>query len=315
MNVDRLSVLPEKVRALVSQCPSAGSGVNDYQFVSAMALSHYWDEETIYTFLREKVAGCGRHVSEEETGRQVRRGIEFAGHRSSANAIPYKQKWKKATDHPENVKKALGASQIRALDLSILSPVAVPPEWTPENFLRFLFQGDPLICCGRYQQVGRRVRPICETRRLSEWGLDANSQSLVVPSPMSKPHGVTNDGRASCRCNDNTGPRKYFVVEFDTIDFDTQARCIWRLHEVAPLTMALWSGGKSIHAWFSVEGEDEFTIQSFAHTAASLGADHHALTPCQLMRMPHGIRENGRKQRVFYFDFEQVNSSISNNEH
>jgi hypothetical protein len=35
--------------------------------------------------------------------------------------------------------------------------------------------------------------------------------------------------------------------------------------------------------------------------AVRLGADSHTWTRCQLVRMPDGIRDNGNRQRVYYF--------------
>jgi len=129
-----------------------------------------------------------------------------------------------------------------------------------------------------------------------------------VPSPMQSEFGTNQEGRESVRCNDNVGPRRFLVIEFDSGSRDEQAAIIWNLSKYGPLTLVLHSGGKSLHAWFYCQGEDEFPnsrLRRFMEYAVTLGGDSHTWVPCQFVRMPDGTRsENGKRQSVIYFNPE-----------
>ena len=119
---------------------------------------------------------------------------------------------------------------------------------------------------------------------------------------MTAPYGQTKSGgKRSMRCLDNTGPRRFLIVEFDDGTFDKHSALLWHLGKFAPLVMCVHSGGKSLHGWFFVADEPEPTIEKFFRYAVSLGADPATWTRCQLVRMPDGQRENGNRQRVIYF--------------
>src|SRR5262245_2661328 len=64
----------------------------------------------------------------------------------------------------------------------------------------------------------------------------------------------------------------------------------------APFVSAVHSGGKSLHGWFDVHGEDEKKIKWFFRYAVSLGADPATWTRSQFVRMPGGRRDNGKAQ-------------------
>ena len=124
---------------------------------------------------------------------------------------------------------------------------------------------------------------------------------LIVPSPMSATRGTTKEGRESAHCLDNTGPRRFLVVEFDKGSFDEHAALLWHLSDFAPLATAVHSGGKSLHGWFYCQGEPEDKLRRFMSYAESLGADRATWTRSQFVRMPGGTRDGGCRQSVFYF--------------
>jgi hypothetical protein len=71
------------------------------------------------------------------------------------------------------------------------------------------------------------------------------------------------------------------------------------------------SAGKSLHAWFYVEGateEQEGTLERFFAYAVSLGVDPRLWTRSQFVRMPNGTRRitggvqhEPRRQSLLYF--------------
>jgi hypothetical protein len=73
-----------------------------------------------------------------------------------------------------------------------------------------------------------------------------------------------------------------------------------------PLALAVHSGGKSIHSWYFCEGLTDEQLRPFMGRAVRLGADPATWTRCQLVRMPNGTRDNGKRQRVHFFAPEVI---------
>jgi hypothetical protein len=170
-----------------------------------------------------------------------------------------------------------------------------------EELVDDLFPGNPLLCCGGdlKTHVGTGTR---EELRGQLAGLQ-----FIVPSPMTSEEGHRNsDGELSVRTLENTGPRRFLVIEFDQGTIDSHAAVLWHLARLAPLVLVVHSGGKSLHGWFSCAGADEDTLLRFMRYAVSLGADHATWTRCQFVRMPDGLRPRRGaapvRQRVFHFN-------------
>jgi len=106
----------------------------------------------------------------------------------------------------------------------------------------------------------------------------------------------------SDRCLKNTGERHFLIVEFDTGTTDEHAALLLHLAGRAPLTLAVFSGSKSLHGWFYCAGVAEEKVSRFFRYAVSLGADRATWTRCQLVRMPDGLRDDGNKQTVYFFN-------------
>lgn len=167
------------------------------------------------------------------------------------------------------------------------------------QIIPILFPGDPLICAGMDNNV-------FATAKVSELG-DLSRRQFIVPNPMSKPFGrvkCPKPGRPaeSAHTLENTGPRRYAVIEFDSGSADDHACLLWELSSYCPFVMAVHSGGKSLHGWFFVEGQLEEKIKRFYRYAVSLGADHATYLKSQFVRMPDGRRKNGNPQLVYYFN-------------
>ncbi|HWB06936.1 MAG TPA: hypothetical protein VG796_28185 [Verrucomicrobiales bacterium] len=144
--------------------------------------------------------------------------------------------------------------------------------------------------------------------------------------------GRSKEGKISLRCLDNTGPRRFLVIEFDFKATDAEgnptpeapllarladegrtvqdlcAALLLRLRQLAPLILVLYSGGKSLHAWFPAAGHSLEKLSSFFRYAFTLGADPATWSRCQLIRIPEGLRQNGNRQRVWYFDPKHIPS-------
>lgn len=183
--------------------------------------------------------------------------------------------------------------EIREADLWEASPWRCDDGLTQKMILRELFP-DPagLVCIGKTAYKFR-------TARLNQFG-DLSRCQYIVPCYMTKIRGTTKDGKQSMHCLDNTGPRRFCVCDFDEPRSADHASIIWQLKRTFRLVMALNSGGKSLHAWFSVRPESE---PAFWKAALPLGADIALMrNRSSFVRLPEGRRSNGRLQGVLYFD-------------
>ena len=169
------------------------------------------------------------------------------------------------------------------------------------QILRALYGKDELLCIGASPtEFDTATRDDWNFRRLEKL-------SLIVPNPMTQQWGKTIEGKPSKRCRNNTGPRRFVIVEFDDLKGldDAQAAIVWHLkcETKAPLVLALQSGGKSIHAWFACTGVPAKSLWDWFCYAVSLGADERHWVPEQFCRLPDGTRrQNGNRQSVLYFD-------------
>ena len=174
----------------------------------------------------------------------------------------------------------------------------IPTELVADHVVDHLFLGDPLLCLG--------VSPYdFGVVQRSEVQGELAYTSLIVPSPMSAPVGSRkSDGELSVHTEDNTGPRKYLVCEFDGgLSNDCQASIIGRLSKFAPLVCVCFSGGKSLHSWFNVEAHPEAAILRFFRYAVSLGADPATWSRTQFCRLPGGYNhDKGAIQEVYFLN-------------
>ena len=161
-----------------------------------------------------------------------------------------------------------------------------------------LFPADCLLCVGKTNSDFKTAPREWFRGRLHRC-------QLIVPACMTTPTGTTQDGRTSAHSKANTGPRRYLVCDFDDPPPELHASILMHLSLYAPLVLILSSGGKSLHGWFAA-GDDE-AMQRFFRYAARCGADPALWrNPSQFVRLPEGRRDNGRRQRVWFFDPDLV---------
>jgi hypothetical protein len=168
----------------------------------------------------------------------------------------------------------------------------IGPE-TTAVIMRRLFPENALICAAMEPHS-------TTTYELEKIARDLHKFQFVVPSPMSAKTGLTQQGKESGRCLDNTGPRRFLVTEFDFKQYNDkgertkyadlidqwqvrgasiQSACaalIMRMAKAAPLSMVTYSGKKSLHAWWYCAGETEHEgsrLHKFFADAVRLGAD------------------------------------------
>lgn len=139
------------------------------------------------------------------------------------------------------------------------------------------------------------------------------------------------ENRKSQHTLEQTAARVYLVIEFDFSEFarDGSTPSIWaplvrewqksgttvadacaalhlHLANHLPLVAAVHSGGKSLHGWYYVFRQPEADLRASMDYAVRLGADHATWLRSQFVRMPDGLRENGRRQVTYYLDPEKA---------
>ena len=301
------------ITTILESCPIAGNGVNHWLFAAALKLHRLRIEpEEIEILLEEATDDCGRAMKPDEIERAVR---------NSAPGVLKNRPWRRKWPHRnyEQIEE-IGLNGVRLSELEQQSPVRLDPSDNhAEKIIDSLFTGDPLLCAGSLNFVLTRPR--------KEWSGFLSRQPFIVPSPLIKRKGRTQDGILSARSLENVGPRKYLVVEFDFVEtddvghptpaapmlqrlatrgvsvLDLCAALHAELSELRPLTLIVHSGGKSLHGWYPCDGDkEEDLMHRFMRFAVSLGADPATWTKIQLVRMPDGVRDNGNRQRVLYFN-------------
>lgn len=276
-------VLPyhRRLLCLLQAQPARGDG-HRWLFTVAVHLRHYHAAEAVFTLLRRCAdQWTDRRVPDAE----IRRAVESAFAARLRPAAPALGEWPAAA--PDAIERAVRTPPFFSLRPTPLEAGEILPR---------LFRPGELVCVGYRSDQAFTVS-------LGN-ALDmAPKCQFVVPSPMTARTGRTAAGDNSTRCLDNTAPRRFLVVESDGLTKEEQIRILCHLHRFVPLTLAVDSGGKSVHGWFDVEGRGEPAARIFFAYAVRLGADRHTWTRCQFVRMPGGLRDmpgGAQRQSILY---------------
>lgn len=291
-----LTTLPQFVRDLLASPPPRGEGLNLWLFRVARVLHPYRDSAEIVELLRAVTAGEPlRHGEIERAVARSKATARMPGQpRQNATQVPA---WPKTNTEKREAVIASGGGLV---DLWEASPVRFEDnEPLTEEIIDALFPGDPLLCVGQSNSH-------FATLLRSEWRGKLSALQLIVPSPMTARIGRTQEDKESAHTLETTGPRRFLVIEQDYGTIDEQAAVLLYLAERAPLAVAVHSGRKSIHGWFYCAGQPEERLRSFMRYAVGLGADRATWTRSQFVRIPDGMRENGNRQKVYFFNPEAL---------
>jgi hypothetical protein len=286
--------LPQWASDILANPPRAGEGFHAWLFPVACAL---WKcgrpENDIRAYLENAAVTCGRRVPAREIEDAVRNSRVAAFQCGSLRT----QRWPAVNAEQ---REAIIENGPGLVDLWETSPIQFADNAPhTEQILDVLFPDNPLLCCAAASETA-------QTATRDKWRGHMSELQLIVPSPMSAPTGQNQAGEVSHRCLDNTGPRRFLIVEFDRGSLDQDAALLLHLAGRAPLALVVFSGSKSLHGWFYCEGiADEKVLPLFRY-AVSLGADRATWPRCQLVRMPDGMRDNGCRQTVYFFNPEVI---------
>ena len=286
--------LPRFVFDLLGAVPGRGDGLNLWLFRVARVLHPFRSPEEIVELLY--AATAGEPIKPGEIERAIERSKSCAWQPGAPPPQRVVSPWPKLNRTKRDAVAANGG----LADLWESSPIRLNGDGShTEEIIDALFPGNPLLCVGRSQSCFWTW-----TRDELRGGL--SSLSVVVPSPMTARAGKTQDDKLSAHALSITGPRRFLVIEQDNGPIDEQAAVLMHLSQFAPLALAVHSGGKSVHGWFYCLSQPEERLRRFMSYAVHLGADHATWTRSQFVRMPDGLREDGKHQAVFYFNPELV---------
>jgi len=291
-----VNALPLWARDILATPPPAGNGFHNWLFRAARALIKCGrDDGDILATLENAAEACGRLVPRIEITSAVNnaRRLNTAHH-------PYAQQKSAWPDLDEAARRAITARGAGLVDLWEDSPVRPDESMDSDFYVDALFPADALICAAKaLYNAGTLPR--------EDWRGRLGGLQYMVPSPMLARTGLNQNGEETARCLQNTGARRFLVIEADTGTADEQAAVLLHLANEAPLTLALHTGGKSVHGWFYCAGQPEDAMRRFMRQACRLGADYATFTRCQLVRVPEGTNaKNGARQRVYYFSPDTI---------
>ena len=282
--------LPLWCADIIANPPRTGEGFHGWMFRAARAL---WKcgrtENDIRAVLENAAETCGRRVS----GREIEDALRNS-HMSAVHSPRLRQQRWPSVNAEQREAIITGGKDL--VELWETSPIRFEDN-TPhtEQIIDALFPGNPLLCCAATNSTAL-------TAKREDWRGNMSELQLMVPNPMTAATGHNQAGKVSNRCLENTGVRRFVIVEFDAGAVDEHAALLLHLAQRTPLALVVFSGSKSLHGWFYCAGVAEERVVRFFRYAVSLGADRATWVRCQLVRMPDGLRDNGKRQTVYFFN-------------
>ena len=316
MNNDNtyLTRLSNKTRCVIRKTPVPGEGLNRWLFPIAMCLigdkvPEDQGVELLFQLAYEK--GRDERTARKEAERLRRLWTGNGPVKSNRPPDP--------KVNLDSIRELVSVNHTRVADLVEQSPIKVDPSDSDaaDNIVDLLFPDGDILCVARsiYYQVAYRHRNLDDP---------LGTVPFIVPNPM-RAEGVYEKGVFSPKTNANVLYRRWLCVEWDipldrsipsfwhplvggwadngVTTKDAQTRLLTHLSTFEfRLAMVVDSGRKSLHSWFAVAHANEPQIEHFMRYAISIGADPAGRVPSQFFRMPHGTRDNGKRQPVLFID-------------
>jgi hypothetical protein len=258
------------------------------------------EQQTAFDTVAQRIKAAEGRIRPRKIESQLERAYRYAGTdgKPPASTVVFRQLPSWPDPDPSLIANIAG-SGFGLCDLAESSPIGFDDaDPHTEEIVDALFPGNPLLC------VGRSSSRFWTARRDSFRGQLSGLQ-FIVSSPMISLEGPRKeDGKMSAHALANTGPRRYLVIEFDHGPQDQQAALVDYLAQRGPLVLVVYSGGRSLHAWFHCQRADDSKLFQFMSLAVRIGADPHTWqNKSQFVRMPDGQRSDGlTRQRVYYFN-------------
>jgi hypothetical protein len=329
--------LSDRITKYLDQCEVAVAGSHGHDRTFAVAAKLTWgfglSVEQAWPYALEYNSRCIPAWSERDLRRKLAQALNYPGHTkprghllgAASNYLPPAVPLPKP--EPLWPKPDLTAIEQRTLsgpdlyDLWDQSPVKFnDADSHAEEIIDVLLPGNPLLCAGKSNYE-------FATRRREVWRGRLASLSLLVPAPMLAIKGQTQDGSQSEHSKEATARRVYQVVEFDFAELDRNGQETlwtslirrWRSSGIGiadacaslifhlskhlnTLACCCHSGRRSVHAWFRVTELSPTARKEFMREAVRLGADRATFIRSQFVRIPDGLRDNGRRQFCYFLN-------------
>ncbi len=284
---------------LLSKPPTAG-GTHRWLAQAASGVSRVLTAEACASFLRQC---CELYVTHRQVPeREIAAAVELAyghpvghGRLAVGSRVNY---GRRALAWPEAEPALIG--DVTAYAIPLFDGVTETGHTAADVLPKLFRPGEP-VCTGA---VSERAL----VRTVEAALADADRMQFICVNPMRGAEALNKVGKLSARCQSNVAVRRYLVAEFDDPGLTKlqQAQLASALGESAPLVLAVDSGGKSVHAWYRVEGMARQDQARFFALACALGADSTRWDICGWLRMPGGLRvraDGSRvRQRILYWD-------------
>jgi hypothetical protein len=237
-----------------------------------------------------------------ETGKAERApGCQLARRKPTAEELERQRKAVEAERLARNAKAALDGvlrdHAIAPADLWMTSPtslVGIKDADLWRHFLR-IFQGEDVVWIGDVHDSGapnhaRNFRPV------AEW-----LACPTCPGPRVAPASFK--GGSYRRSAQSVETHRLFIVEHDKLGFQNQCAIIQYVRQWCRLRAVVFTGNKSLHAWFDLPAAD--TLERLGVMLPAWGIDDAGFRPAQPFRMPATIHEkSGRYADLLYLDVE-----------
>ena len=188
-----------------------------------------------------------------------------------------------------------------------------PTALAPQDVLPRLFRPGELVCQGCLDRHGNPT--VATIQPLEKMLPTAEFSPLIVPNPALGYSAINpkENGKVSVHCEANfpeREKRRYLVIESDRkeLTLHQKASILTALGHKLRLLIVVYSGGKSLHAWFRVESIPVSAQVEFFDLAHALGGCPAMWSPSQYCRMPGGWRNAaaGIRQPILYFNPEEA---------
>ena len=252
-------------------------------------------------FIRQGIErfGARRPVGDYEIGTQIKAGfLKVSNGATNLSIRPrYTARYSEAA-----ARRAYEAHRTTEEDLRALSTATPPPD--SASFLKAIFFPDDWVNIGLSKKR-------TATLVLSDWLNEPSFEKaeFLVPNRMTKKVGITASGETGRpRTQDNTSPRKWVILDFDTPPKEWQPSLMMELATFCGdlPAVVLSSANRGYHGWFCINGASIEAVTEFENKAIQLGADRVFMgehSRMQLCRLPQAIRkENGKRQELLMWN-------------
>jgi len=265
--------------------------------------------------------GCAKYPGDAEHRREIFRLVGIKGERDPAADKEWKRNRMKEETAAiqrrkiENAVRAKRATIIASYPWTAADALLDSPQQDrdamndPRRFLASLFPADALVWTGEVDQSGQAGRYASRWKTTENWQQEKSHTVGAMVSPAIWKPGSTS------RSADAVSAAPYEVLDFDGFDnIKPETPDQIRQHLAASMAIIRWlrerlnwqlaailySGNKSLHAWFHRPTQD--AIDSLRNTASAFGVDAGLVGkpehPCRLPGWKHG--KTGKTSRVLW---------------